>query len=139
MSVHHGAAVIVHGEDAFSDYILFVIEAVADAGTGKKAGMVSLPCGHCNPGENSYDAALREAREETGYTIQIERKLGDYGQPPVYGSVYVASVVPVALGPIDPEIKSIFWAYPHDVLSGAFGELRHQMRIPLEDYMSQNS
>ena len=44
-----------------------------------------LPGGAIEKGESPADAAVREAREESGYQIQIERPVGRYLHQSVYG------------------------------------------------------
>ena len=41
-------------------------------GTKLWPGYLALPAGHIDEGENAYDAAIREAREELGIEITIE-------------------------------------------------------------------
>lgn len=41
-------------------------------GTKLWPGYLALPAGHIDEGENAYDAAIREAREELGIEIKVE-------------------------------------------------------------------
>ena len=41
----------------------------------------ALPGGAVEPGETFEEAAVREAREETGYDVHIERFVGEYWRP----------------------------------------------------------
>ena len=41
-------------------------------GTNLWPGFLALPAGHIDEGENAYEAAIREAKEELGITIFIE-------------------------------------------------------------------
>lgn len=44
-----------------------------------------LPGGGIEKGEDPADAAVRETREETGYEISLDRLVGQYQHPSVYG------------------------------------------------------
>lgn len=44
-----------------------------------------LPGGAIEKGESPAEAAVRECREETGYEIQLDRMIGQYLHPSVYG------------------------------------------------------
>ena len=41
----------------------------------------ALPAGHVEPGETYEQTAVREAREETGYEIELDRLVGEYWRP----------------------------------------------------------
>ncbi len=47
----------------------------------KDCGLWGLPGGKIEPEESAIKAAMREAKEETNLTIQVERLLGVYSEP----------------------------------------------------------
>ncbi len=47
----------------------------------------SLPGGAIEPGESWKDAGIREVFEETGYEIEVERRVGEYKRPNFDGGV----------------------------------------------------
>lgn len=49
----------------------------------KRLGIWIQPGGHVDPGETPWDAALREAREETGLDVAFAGPLDDRGIPPL--------------------------------------------------------
>jgi 8-oxo-dGTP diphosphatase len=44
----------------------------------KVYGLWNLPAGHVDKGETIETAAVREAKEETGYDVQLDGKIGIY-------------------------------------------------------------
>jgi 8-oxo-dGTP pyrophosphatase MutT (NUDIX family) len=80
--------------------------------------------GAVDPGESSAEAAIREAREEIGVEIRLDRLLGVLGGPDyevIYPNgdrvayvpaVYEASVVSGIPAPSDGELSDIAWFAP---------------------------
>lgn len=54
---------------------------VLQRGEPPAEGMWTLPAGHVNYGEQVYEAARREAQEETGLEISVEALLGLWDAP----------------------------------------------------------
>jgi ADP-ribose pyrophosphatase YjhB (NUDIX family) len=94
----------------------------------------ALPGGGVEPGENWDDAAVREAREETGYEIAIDRWVGEYviGRTPQGRDtkrVYRAHVIGGAPIERGPETRQLGW-FPVDdlpmTLNGLHVDYIHQ-------------
>lgn len=47
----------------------------------RNCGLWGLPAGRIEPGESVADAAVREAYEETGLTVAVQRLVGVYSDP----------------------------------------------------------
>lgn len=70
-------------------------------GNGPFEGQWALPGGFVEVGETVEEAAVREAEEETGLTVEIERLIGVYSEPdrdPRGHNVSVAFLVQVVSG-----------------------------------------
>jgi 8-oxo-dGTP pyrophosphatase MutT (NUDIX family) len=55
---------------------------IIQEGKAGREGLYNLPGGHVEPNETLFEAATREAREETGYEVELTGLIG------VYQSVY---------------------------------------------------
>jgi len=66
--IRKAAALVVRQSGGVNEYLL------VSARTAPNCRV--LPQGHVDPGEGPEEAAVRETREEAGFEIQIERKLG---------------------------------------------------------------
>lgn len=70
--VRKAAAMVVRQSAGVNEYLLVSARTDPDCKV--------FPQGHVDPGEGSAEAAVRETREEAGFEIQIERKLGFFFQ-----------------------------------------------------------
>lgn len=91
-----------------------------------------LPGGGLEPGESWADAALRECREETGWTARIDELLGIYSDPLTQvhrypggalrhfvGVVFLATAVEL-VGEPDDETDDLRWVTSHDLPPSLF-------------------
>lgn len=51
---------------------------LVEEGKPGREGLYNLPGGHVEAGETLFDAAIREAHEETGYTVKLTGVVGVY-------------------------------------------------------------
>ncbi|MEK4441497.1 MULTISPECIES: NUDIX hydrolase [Niallia] len=70
-----------------------------------------LPGGRWEKGETLEDCAIRETEEETGYLIQIKRKIGEYFQPQFNDMQYLFLGELKGGKPIEegPETEKVAW------------------------------
>jgi 8-oxo-dGTP diphosphatase len=80
----------------------------------------ALPAGRLEAGETYEQAAVREVREETGYEIELVRRVGDYWRPQYPGGgnkmrVFAGRVVGGDPSQHDWEVLEVRW-FPLDAL-----------------------
>ncbi len=91
-----------------------------ERGTEPHLGHWSLPGGVIDEGELAGEAAVRETKEETGFEVDVVRKLGVVTGP-LTGrghGVFLCSVVGGGLRACPPEVTDVRW-----VPYGGFGGL----------------
>ena len=76
---HNGREVILHDDGAIAKAGCVVVNAAGEIllVTNAKRDAWGLPKGHAEHGERLEEVAARETEEETGYKIQLERRLED--------------------------------------------------------------
>ncbi len=103
--VRHISGVVLRND---KDQFLLVQEGKPSA-----YGLWNLPAGHVDPGETLLDAAVREAREETGYEVRIvsETPLVDFYDAKIerHFHIYRANVTGGELMVNGTEILSAEW------------------------------
>ena len=97
-------------------------------GTKLWPGFLALPAGHIDEGENAYEAAIREAKEELGITIKIEDIIDTFvanrknkSLPPYYDVYFEISKYLGNISIKEPEkCSELVWAdienLPNDVI-----------------------
>ena len=89
-------------------------------GTKLWPGYLALPAGHIDEGENAYDAAIREAKEELGIDIKIEDIIDSYvvnrtnkSLPPYYDVYFELSQYTGEIQIMEPEkCSELIWSDP---------------------------
>lgn len=77
----------------------------------KAYGLWNLPAGHVDKGESIEHAAVREVKEETGYDVELDEKIGIYHdvvESPIRHA-FKASVIGGTLKPHPGEILDAKW------------------------------
>lgn len=80
---------------------------------------IAIPGGFVDYGESTYDAAVREAKEEVSLDVHLIRQLFTYSRPQRDPRQHVVSVAYVALAVGEPkaadDAKSIVWVKDTDI------------------------
>ena len=127
------------------DSLLLVREAKREA-----HGRYSLPAGKVEPGETIGEAAVREAREETGLTVEVLALVGIYHCPvtsegtAVVNHVFESRVADGVIAPTEahPEVRFVPFSELEELASAhrlrgthvlrALHALRTGRRLPLD-------
>ncbi len=91
----------------------------------------ALPAGEVEAGESLAQAAIREAREETGLTVELTRLVGVYSRPQWWGGgmhsvLFAARPVGGVFAPDPAEVTDIGYFAP-DALPIPFSRIHHQL------------
>jgi len=106
----------------------------------KCAGLWNQPSGHIELGETPIEAAIREAKEETGLDIKILDLFGIYVGPEVdrhfYNFVFRARPLTLSPAPLSPDVMGTKWFSESDLKNLPKEEYRHDLAIRhIEDWM----
>lgn len=82
-------------------------------------GLWNLPAGKVDIGEKIEDAAVREAKEETGYNVKLIKHLGVYHQEDEHAvkHSYSAEIIGGELNPPEDEILDAKWFSYSEILA----------------------
>lgn len=110
-------------------------------GKPRAYGLWNIPAGHLDKGENPIDGAKREAKEETGYDIEINGLLGVYVGSSARTAnltrikiIFRASVIGGELNFPKDEILEVKWFEPSKILAMEDSQLRG-IRKEVEDFV----
>ncbi|MCB1693801.1 MAG: NUDIX hydrolase [Pseudomonadales bacterium] len=83
--------------------------------------VVNQPAGHLEPGETLFEAARREALEETGWEVELTGISGIYqydsGETLYHRVTFAAAAVHHTDRPLDPDIDRACWMSPAELAS----------------------
>ncbi len=102
---HITVATIVQRNDAF-----LMVEEIDN---GRR--VINQPAGHLEPGEDLFQAALRETREETGWIVELQHFVGVYQYYSPHNDTlyhrltFTAGPVEQTEIAIDPDIQAVHW------------------------------
>jgi 8-oxo-dGTP diphosphatase len=106
--------------------------------TPKILGLWNLPGGKVDQGETIEQAAVREAREETGYEVELVNKIGIFqrnsNEPPKH--VFEAKIIGGKLSFPEDEILSAEW-FTATEIRGKRGSIRENLAIDVLDVLKK--
>jgi len=110
--------------------------------TDRNITVLNQPAGHVEPGENIFDAAIRETLEETGWQVALTDFLGIYtykssaNEITYYRMCFVAEPVHKNNSqPLDPEIKGVHWMTAEQIRQSDYPHRSPLVSRCLEDYL----
>ncbi len=107
-------------------------------------GLWNQPAGHVEPGETFAQCALREAREETGYDVELTGIQGIYydvaaGEEDL-NICFRARPIGVASYPLADDVLGTRWISREEALAFPREQFRHQRALRrLEDWLAGKS
>ena len=115
---HVTVAVVVEREGRF----LMVEERCKQSGKM----VFNQPAGHLEAGETLQQAALREAREETGWQVELNAVLGlSIFESPLNGHTYARTtfsaraIAPLENAELDPDIHRVHWLTHEEIVANS--------------------
>lgn len=104
-------------------------------------GLWNIPAGHLEPHEDIFEAAKREASEETGVKIELDNFLGAYynvrENVTIIRIVFIGHIISGKPRPKEGEILAVKWFTPDEILAMPSEKLRG-IREVIEDYKKGN-
>jgi ADP-ribose pyrophosphatase YjhB (NUDIX family) len=82
-------------------------------------GLWNIPAGHVDSGETVEEAALREGKEETGYTLKLGSLIKTFNFPEVNTSIAVfsASILDGEISFNKEELLDVRWVLKEDIVT----------------------
>lgn len=99
-------------------------------------GLWNLPAGRAEAGEKIEETAVREVKEETGYSVKLIEKIGRWGAADAVKHVFVAEIVGGDLNLPINEIMDAKWFSFEDIKKMA-DKLRHKFILEVIDKYEQ--
>lgn len=125
-----GVGVIIERNNKF----LIVQERYSDPKTNKEINSFGTPMGHVDEGEDLIQCAIREVKEETGYSIKITSVIGIYDIKKAIGIAFKGELLSNIDEQYDTnEIKDVSWKSIDEIKTLV---TRPAVIEALEDYLS---
>jgi len=103
-------------------------------------GLWNLPAGHVEEGQTIEEAAIKEAKEETGYNVELIRKLGIFHKNADKSCkhAFLAKIIGGELSIPENEILDVRW-FTYDEILGMKDKLRTPAILEAIDLVEKES